>query len=138
MMELTTVKGSQCPLAQKWKVSKTCVGPSSDEIVTILQKMLNDLYSDEVDTADKARQILYGTQTQVYGFMKNLVTQMTEDDALAMLAEIDHRLTFPDTDFKFEYDVPNCGSNYRPYTMTLRYGDPMLGFVKMSVNAMSQ
>lgn len=98
--------------------------------------MLNELYV--APTFDEARQILFGSQTKVYGFLKNLVHQMEEDEALAMLAEIDHKLTFPNTDFKFEYDVPNTGSRDAPYTLTFRYGDPDLGFVKMTVNDLSQ
>ena len=121
-------------------VCATCKGPSSDEIVSIFQQMLNDLYLPDENgnykagSFTEARNILYGTQPKVFGFLKNLVNQMEEDEALAMLAEIDHRLTFPDPDFKFEYDVPPTGRSDVPYPITLRYGDPNLGFVKITVD----
>lgn len=106
--------------------------------------MINDLYLPDKDgnykasDLNSAKNILYSCQHVVYGFVKNLVSQMPdEDEALAMLAEIDHKLTFPDPDFKFEYDVPNLGRNDVPYTLMLKYGDASLGFVQMKVNVMS-
>lgn len=124
----------------KSKVFATSRGCSSDEIVRVLQQTLNDLYLPDshgnykASNEDEAKNILYGSQQAVYGFMKNLVHQMEEDEALAMLAEVDHRLNFHDPDFKFEYGVPNTGRGDVPYTLIVQYGDPGLGFVKISVN----
>ena len=120
-------------------VSRTSKGCSSDEVVLVLQKMLDRLYlpnanREYVESLDEARSILLGTQPSVYGFMKNLVNQLEEDDALAMLAEIDHRLTFHDLEFQFNYDVESVGHSEEPYTLFLSYGDPALGHVRMSVN----
>ena len=124
----------------KLLVLRTSKGCSSDEVVLVLQKMLDKLYMPDergnfaASTLEGARNILLNTQPSVYGFMKNLVNQLEEDDALAMLAEIDHRLTFHDLDFQFNYDVEPTGHSEEPYTLFLSYGDPALGFVKMSVN----
>jgi len=126
----------------KLKIFRTSEGCSSDEVVLVLQKMLDKLYVPNergdyaAGTIDEAKQILFETQTGVYGFLKNVVDQLEEDDALAMLAEIDHRLTFHDRDFRFDYDTNQCGHSEEPYTLFLQYGDPSLGFVKLRVNAM--
>jgi hypothetical protein len=126
----------------KLKVYRTSEGCSSDEVVLVLQKMLDQLYiPDErgnyaAGTIEEAKQILYSTQSSVYGFLRNVVSQLEEDDALAMLAEIDHRLTFHDEDFRFDYDINQCGHSESPYTLFLQYGDPNLGFAKLRVNDM--
>jgi len=128
----------------KNKVSATYKGCSSDEITTVIQKMLNDLYLPDAQgnyaatTLDQARDILYGSQMKVYGFLKNLVNQMAEDEALAMLAEIDHKLVYNNADFSLDYDVQSVGSSQTPYTLFVKYGDPDLGYVKFTVNDLSQ
>ena len=72
-------------------VLRTSKGCSSDEVVLVLQKMLDKLYMPDergnfaASTLEGARNILLNTQPSVYGFMKNLVNQLEEDDALAML-----------------------------------------------------
>jgi len=106
--------------------------------------MLDKLYVPDAQgnfaasTLDEARTILYNTQSQVYGFLKNLVNQMTDDEALAMMSEIDHKLTYHNTDFSLDYDVQPTGSSQTPYTFFVRYGDPDLGYVKITVNDLSQ
>ena len=122
------------------EVLRTSKGCSSDEVVLVLQKMLNKLYVPNergeyaARSIEEAKEILMSTRVSVYGFLKNLVHQLEEDDALAMLAEIDHRLTFPDIEFAFDYDVCPTGHSEEPYTLCLSYGDPALGFVRMTVN----
>lgn len=116
-----------------------------DDVVNVLQSTVNKLYlPDEsgdfaAGSQDEALNILLGTQKKMYHFVKTLVKQYEDEfDALAVLAEVDHRLSIPDDDFKFDYDVENTGSCEVPYTLFLKYGDPALGFVKISVNSMSQ
>ena len=134
---------SRNPCPMKLVVFRTSEGCSSDEIVLVFQKMLDKLYvPDErgnyaAGTIEEAKQILFSTQPSVFGFMKNVLSQLEEDDALAMFAEIDHRLTFHDEDFRFEYDTNQLGHSEDPYTLFLRYGDPALGFVQLRLNAMT-
>jgi len=123
----------------KNKVYKTSKGCSSDEIVLVLQKLLDDLYIPDANgnyvagTIEKAKDILQTSQSKMFGFARNIVDQMEDDEALAMLAEIDHRLTIHDTDFKFDYDVSYLGSSEEPYTLFITYGDESLGFINIRV-----
>ena len=123
----------------KNKVYKTSKGCSSDEIVLVLQKLLDDLYIPDANgnyvagTIEKAKDILQTSQSKMFGFARNIVDQMEDDEALAMLAEIDHRLTIHDTDFKFDYDVSYLGSSKEPYTLFITYGDESLGFINIRV-----
>jgi len=124
----------------KNKVSRTSVSCSSDEVVLVLQKMLDLLYvPDErgnfaATTREEAQKILYSTKKSVYGFLREMVRQMEDDESLAMLAEIDHRLTIHDHDFTIEYDVEPTGSSEDPYILFVRYGDPSLGFVSFTIS----
>ena len=123
----------------KNKVYKTSKGCSSDEIVIILQRLLDDLYIPDdkgnyvAGTIEKAKDILQASQPKMFGFARNIVDQMEDDEALAMLAEIDHRLTIHDTDFKFDYDVSYLGSSEEPYMLFITYGDESLGFINIRV-----
>ena len=106
--------------------------------------MLNKLYVPDKEgnyfcgTKDEAITLLFGTQKKVYDFMKCLVNKYDDEfDALAELAEVDHRLDIPDEDFTIDYET-DCNSSFIPYTIQLQYGDPHLGYVRMAVNAMSQ
>ena len=108
--------------------------------------MLNKLYVPDENgdyccgTKDEAVTLLLGTQKMMYTFVKRLVSQYDDEfEALAELAEVDHRLDIPDDDFTIDYDTENgpCNSDV-PYTINLQYGDPNLGFVRLSINAMSQ
>lgn len=124
-------------------LSRTSDGCSSDEAVILLKKLLSDLYLPDENgdykatSRDEARAILLNTQPAMYGFAKNLVNHFEEDEALALLAGIDHQLDIPDDDFKFDYDVPSCGSSEDPYRLTIVYGDSTIGFIKISVSKTS-
>lgn len=128
----------------KHRVSETSKGCSSDDIVSVFQLMLDKLYMPDAQgnyaasTLEEARDILYASQVAVYGFMKNLVNQLTDDEALAMMAEIDHKLDYHNVDFSLDYEVEPTGGNLVPYTLFVKYGDFDLGFVKMTVNDLSQ
>jgi len=123
-------------------LSRTSDGCSSDEAVKVLNDLLKALYLPNengeyaASSREEAEALLYKTQPAMYGFAKNLVNHFEEDEALALLAEIDHRLDIPDDDFKFDYSVPNCGSSEEPYQLTITYGDESLGFVKIVVSKM--
>lgn len=125
----------------KNKVYKTSKGCSSDEIIIILQKLLDDLYIPDSNgryaagTLQQAKDILYASQLRMFGFARNIADQMEDDEALAMLAEIDHRLTIHDTDFKFDYDVSYLGSSEDPYTLFITYGDKSIGFIEIRVRS---
>lgn len=105
-----------------------------------MQQMLDQLYKPDdkgnyvAETLDAARNILLASQPRMFGFARNLVDQMEDDEALAMLAEIDHRLTIHDKDFQLKYDVSNLGSSEDPYSLFIEYGDPKLGFIRIVTN----
>lgn len=125
------------------RVYRTLRGCCSDEITDVLQDLINNIYVkndiDEcVDLNNNAKSLILKSSKTVYGFLKNLVGQMEEDEALALLAEIDHKLTYPTRNFVFDYSVSDIGSSNVPYTMFLRYGDDRAVIVKMTVNDISQ
>ena len=125
-----------------FKISEKC---SSAEVADNLQLMLNKLYVPDENgdyccsTLDEAKTLLLGTQKMMYAFMRRLVTQYEDEfEALAELAEVDHRLEIPDDEFTIDYDTEDGPSSSDiPYTLLLQYGDPHLGYVRISMNAMS-
>ena len=89
-------------------------------------------------TRDEAVTVLLGTQKYMHNFVKELVNRYEDEfEALAALAEVDHRLNIPDQDFTIDYDTEHLGGNNTPYTMKLQYGDPSLGYVRIALSAMS-
>lgn len=107
--------------------------------MTLLQKLINSLYvpdangNYEANSEEEAKKLIHATTTAMYGFANNLVNNFEEDEALALLAEMDFRLDIPNDDFKFYYSVPNCGSSEDPLRLKIEYGDVELGLVKISV-----
>ena len=140
LMSLETKSQTKQPT---FRISEKC---SSAEVAEGLQIVLNKLYVPDEDgdffcsTKDEAMTLLLSTQKMMHNFLKRLVTQYEDEfEALAELAEVDHRLEIPDQDFTIDYDTE--GGQYNsdvPYTLNLQYGDPNLGYVRMSMNAMSQ
>ena len=117
---------------------------SSVEAASILNEMLTKLYvpDDNGDyrcsTKDEAVSVLLETQKYMHNFVKELVHKYEDEfDALAALAEVDHRLNIPDEDFTIDYDTENFGGNDAPYTIKLQYGDPSLGYVRIAMSATS-